>query len=152
LLVGEGAQKSALARAAQQVEGRIHFAGFVDQQTLPSYYSAADVLVLPSGMGETWGLVVNEAMAAGLAVVVSDLCGCAPDLVREEVNGYQFPCGDVAVLRERMHWFIANRSAIRAMGDASKCISGEFSLTAAAEGFERAARESDRRELLSSRG
>ena len=144
LFVGEGALKPALARAAQEVEGHILFAGFVDQQILPSYFSAADVLVLPSGMGETWGLVVNEAMASGLAVLVSDLCGCAPDLVHDGVNGYRFPCGDVPALRERMRWFIDHRGSARGLGDASKRIIEEFSLTAAAEGFERAARESDR--------
>lgn len=145
LFVGEGALKPALGSAAQKAKGRIHFAGFVDQQELPSYYAAADVLVLPSGMGETWGLVVNEAMAAGLAVLVSDLCGCAPDLVSEGVNGFRFPCADAPVLRERMLWFIDHRESVPKFGDASRRIVAEFSLAAAAEGFERAARETSRR-------
>ncbi len=65
-------------------------AGFVNQQELPSWYAAADTLVLPSDSRETWGLVVNEAMAAGLPVVVSDAAGCSLDLVREGENGFTY--------------------------------------------------------------
>jgi glycosyltransferase involved in cell wall biosynthesis len=68
---------------------------FVNQAELPSYYHAADVLVLPSEV-EPWGLVVNEAMAAGVLPVVSDRVGCGPDLVQG--LGEVYPCGDVAGL------------------------------------------------------
>ena len=53
------------------------FAGFRNQSELPRYLAAADVLVLPSDAGETWGLVVNEAMACGLPAIVSRAAGCA---------------------------------------------------------------------------
>ncbi|MDT3443977.1 MULTISPECIES: glycosyltransferase [unclassified Pseudofrankia] len=66
--------------------------GFVNQAELPSYYGLADVLALPSEH-ETWGLVVNEAMAAGALPVVSEAVGAAPDLV--EGLGHVFPIGDV---------------------------------------------------------
>jgi glycosyltransferase involved in cell wall biosynthesis len=71
--------------------------GFRNQTELPAVYAAADMLVLPSEQ-ETWGLVVNEAMACGLPVVVSDRVGCAPDMVEPGTTGEVFRCGDVAEL------------------------------------------------------
>ncbi len=59
---------------------RASFAGFLNQTQVSNAYVAADCLVLPSDYDETWGLVVNEAMASGLPCIISDRCGCAPDL------------------------------------------------------------------------
>jgi glycosyltransferase involved in cell wall biosynthesis len=70
------------------------FHGFVNQSELPAIYAAADVIIAPSV--ETWGLVVNEAMACGLPAVVSDAVGCGPDLVEEGRTGAVFPLGDTA--------------------------------------------------------
>ena len=64
----------------QQINVAIHFTGFVNQSEIAWHYLAVDILVLPSRqMGETWGLVANEAMQAGCAVIVSDEVGCAAD-------------------------------------------------------------------------
>jgi glycosyltransferase involved in cell wall biosynthesis len=60
------------------------FTGFLNQTEISRAYVAADCLVLPSDYRETWGLVVNEAMASGLPCIVSDACGCAEDLVEPE--------------------------------------------------------------------
>jgi glycosyltransferase involved in cell wall biosynthesis len=57
----------------------------------------SDALVLPSH-SEPWGLVVNEALSYGCPVVVSDICGCVPELVLEGITGYSYPCGDVPAL------------------------------------------------------
>ena len=76
------------------------FAGFLNQSELPAAYTAADVLVLPSDGGETWGLVVNEAMACGLPAIVSDAVGCAPDLIEEGKTGFTHPMGDSAALAQ----------------------------------------------------
>lgn len=84
LYVGSGELDAALRGDAAELESasgiRTVFAGFVNQAALPAHYLAADVLVLPSRrMGETWGLVVNEALQAGCAVAVSDAVGSARD-------------------------------------------------------------------------
>ena len=73
------------------------FAGFLNQTEICEAYVAADCLVLPSDYGETWGLVVNEAMATGLPCILSDRCGAAPDLAQGTRNRV-FPCGDVVKL------------------------------------------------------
>src|SRR4029079_5398559 len=76
----------------------VHFAGFLDERQLPCAYAAGDVFVLPSGLHETWGLVVNEAMNFGLPIVASDKVGCADDLVHEGKNGFVVCHQDVDAL------------------------------------------------------
>jgi glycosyltransferase involved in cell wall biosynthesis len=75
------------------------FAGFLNQTEISRAYVAADCLVLPSDHGETWGLVVNEALASGLPCLVSDACGCAEDLVGER---FSFPLGNVDALTRKL--------------------------------------------------
>ena len=76
VFLGSGVMMDELKRRAEQFAGSVIFAGFVNQLELPDYYLAADMLILPSRrMGETWGLVVNEALHAGCGVIVSDAVG-----------------------------------------------------------------------------
>jgi glycosyltransferase involved in cell wall biosynthesis len=70
-------------------------------------YADLDALVLPSGEYETWGLVVNEAMTGGIPAIVSDMVGCAPDLVQEDRTGYVFRSGDVAGLTRSIDRLVA---------------------------------------------
>jgi len=94
LMVGNGVLEGAL-KTRYHKHKNIHFLDFQNQLHMPSVYQAADVFVLPScGPGETWGLSVNEAMANGMAVIVSDKCGCAVDLAENGVNGYVFSAGN----------------------------------------------------------
>jgi glycosyltransferase involved in cell wall biosynthesis len=82
--------------AARHVELRM--LGFVNQSELPGLYASADVLALTSDASETWGLVVNEAMAAGLPAIVSQAAGSAPDMIEEGLTGFSYPCGDLSAL------------------------------------------------------
>ena len=74
------------------------FVGFLNQSEISRAYVAADCLVLPSDAKETWGLVVNEAMASGLPCIVSDACGCGEDLVKPIRPDLCYPVGDVNAL------------------------------------------------------
>ncbi len=74
------------------------FVGFLNQTEISQVYVAADVLILPSDAEETWGLVVNEALASGLQAIVSDACGCAEDLVVPLDTSLCYPMGDVTAL------------------------------------------------------
>jgi glycosyltransferase involved in cell wall biosynthesis len=116
---GSGELEPALRQAVQESELPTVFHGFVNQSALPAIYAAADVLVLPSDARETWGLVVNEAMACGLPAVVSDAVGCGPDLVEEGATGAVFGLGDTAGLANAIERTLAldpdlSRAAIRA--------------------------------------
>lgn len=99
LFVGSGALEEAVRAEARRVGVPAHFAGFKNQTELPAHYAASDLLVLPSE-SETWGLVVNEAMACGTPAVVSDAVGCAPDLIAEGRTGAVYPVGNAGALAD----------------------------------------------------
>lgn len=96
LLVGSGELEAEMRRAADRVADRVdaQFAGFARQAELPGHYLRARVMLFPT-LGDTWGVVANEACAAGLAVIVSPQAGVAGDLVRDGDNGRVLPL-DVA--------------------------------------------------------
>ena len=98
LLVGTGFLEEQCRSLARRLGVRVSWAGFLNQGEISRAYAAADCLALPSDAGETWGLVVNEAMATGLPCVVSDRVGCAPDLVTPSQTGEVVPLDDVAAL------------------------------------------------------
>lgn len=102
ILVGDGPRRPQLERYVQDenLDGVV-FAGFRQIEDLPAYYGNAGALILPSHK-DTWGLVVNEAMAAGLPVLVSRKAGCYADLVREGENGFTFHPGDADTLTALM--------------------------------------------------
>jgi glycosyltransferase involved in cell wall biosynthesis len=89
LLVGSGPEADSIERRAQSMRGAVALVGFKQLAELAQIYATAAALILPS-TSEPWGLVVNEAMAAGLPVLVSDRAGSASDLVFPGVNGYVF--------------------------------------------------------------
>jgi glycosyltransferase involved in cell wall biosynthesis len=97
VIVGSGADEPEARALAARLGARVRFAGFLNQGELGRAYAAADCLALPSDGRETWGLVVNEAMATGLPCVVSDRVGCAPDLITPQ-TGATFPLGNVGAL------------------------------------------------------
>jgi len=116
VIVGDGEERAALERRATQTGGsNIRFCGFRNQSELPRFFDIATVFVLPS-RDEPWGLIVNEVMNAGRAVIVSDDVGCQPDLVEDEVEGCVFPAGDVAALTDALRKVLATRETAAAMG------------------------------------
>jgi glycosyltransferase involved in cell wall biosynthesis len=86
LFAGSGVLENELRARCAALHVPASFAGFLNQTRVSEAYVAADGLALPSDFGETWGLVVNEAMASGLPCAVSDQCGCAEDLARSAPN------------------------------------------------------------------
>lgn len=102
VFVGSGELENSLRALAKELGVKAHFAGFKNQSELPLHYLSADALVLPSNAGETWGLVVNEAMACGLPAIVSDAVGCVPDLIDEHETGFSFPLENAHALMERL--------------------------------------------------
>jgi glycosyltransferase involved in cell wall biosynthesis len=99
----------------------VHFYGFRQIEENPIFYALASVFVLPS-VWEEWGLVVNEAMASGIPVIVSKKAGCAPDLIREGVNGFTFDPLDSRDLSLKMRQIVFDKEIISRMGIESRKI------------------------------
>jgi glycosyltransferase involved in cell wall biosynthesis len=120
VLVGEGPLGPELrARIPQAIQPRVQFAGFRPVAELPRFFAEADVFVLPS-RHDGWGVVVNQAIAAGMPVICSDAVGAAADLVVENENGHLFPAGDGERLTEVMASFVGQADKIDRFGRRSR--------------------------------
>ncbi|MEJ0030742.1 MAG: glycosyltransferase family 4 protein [Bacteroidota bacterium] len=122
VLAGDGELKDEIVKkiSSEGLNSFIEFPGFVQYPDLPRYLGQCLCLILPS-VSDQWGLVVNEAMASARPVLVSDQCGCAPDLVEDGKNGYTFDPLNVQQLADRL--MAIDRMSEKewlAMGDASK--------------------------------
>jgi 1,2-diacylglycerol 3-alpha-glucosyltransferase len=133
VLCGSGPMEEKLRRQARRLDPlRVHFCGFKQVDELPIFYGLASCLLFPS-LGDTWGLIVNEAMASGLPVLVSRACGCAPDLVRDGVNGFTFDPMDIEALARLMGQMSNGQVDLSAMGQASRRLIAHWGLETYAE-------------------
>jgi len=129
LFVGNGHLENELKQRGS-VSNNIHFMDFQNQSQMPVIYQACDLFCLPSiGPAETWGLAVNEAMACGKAILVSDKVGCAVDLVREHLNGAIFKAGDVADLTDKLKDLTADDALLKKYGEQSRLIIKDWNFT-----------------------
>jgi len=102
VLTGDGPEREQLAERSRKIEsGSVVLTGFLQRDDLPAVYALAEALVLPT-YSDTWGLVVNEAMACGLPVIVTRAAGCVTDLVGDGENGYVVGVGDAEGLSAAM--------------------------------------------------
>ena len=137
IVMGDGELRQSIEPDCRSTLGnRAVFTGFVNQSQIGHYYAAADCLVMPSTWGETWGLVVNEALQFGLPAIVSDRVGCHRDLIVPGETGFVFPAVDPNILCERIldakEMLKTSRSTV-----SEKCRQGvsHYSLNKAAEGI-----------------
>lgn len=121
------------------------FIGFKNQRELSAYYHAADLLILPSFTGETWGLVVNDALHHGLPCIVSDKTGCAPDLIVPGQTGEIFRTGDAADLCAAISKALSYTGSLEIRDRCRKHVS-RYSLEEAARGIARACSEITKKE------
>lgn len=135
LLLGEGPERLRLEQQIRtdHIEG-VTLCGFQQRDALPAYYGLAGAFIHPT-LKDTWGLVVNEAMATGLPVLVSDRAGCAPDLVFDGENGYTFEPEDIDEMARLMTWVAAPETNRDALGQRSLEIIDKWSPEAFAEGL-----------------
>jgi glycosyltransferase involved in cell wall biosynthesis len=136
-VVGSGPQEQELRAFCKQngLSGRVFFEGFRQQWELPRYYALADALVLPS-LREVWGLVLNEALAAGLYVLSSTKVGAAYDLLQTGWNGELFEPNSPEQLSHSIQRLVEQLDEIRQRRDAiSRHACQEFSIDRAAERF-----------------
>ena len=139
VLVGDGPQMKAIRDLASKIiyASDIYFPGLKNTSELPVYYAFAAAFVIASTR-EPWGLVVNEAMACGLPVIVSSRCGCVEDLVRHTENGFIFDPSEAGSLAESLTRFSSLSTEKReAMGKRSCELISAFSPGAWAEEINR---------------
>ncbi len=108
MVAGDGELRETMIEASTASHVRLHMLGFCNQSLMPAAYAASDCLALPSGGRETWGLVANEALACGRPIVVSDACGCAPDLAGDGLAGRRYKAGDVEALSDAIDAMITS--------------------------------------------
>jgi glycosyltransferase involved in cell wall biosynthesis len=131
MVAGSGTLEADLRGAAERAGVRLHLLGFRNQTEMPAAYAAADCLVLPSDGRETWGLVANEALACGRPIVVSNACGCAPDLAGDGSVGRTYPTGNAEALADAIGDLVAAPPSASAIA----ALSGAYSIEAAVAGI-----------------
>jgi glycosyltransferase involved in cell wall biosynthesis len=135
LMVGDGPLRAGCEAVVREMSVPIRFTGFLNQSQITRAYVASDALVLPSDGGETWGLVVNEAMACGRPCIVSDRVGCGPDLVVPQETGAIFPLGDVNALANSMLELARDPERTISMGLEARSRVRNYSVTTAVDGI-----------------
>lgn len=129
VLIGDGPETPQLKKITAESKAKIILLPFQDQETICQFYGLAECFVLPSIYGETWGNVVNEAMASGLPIMVSQECGCAETLVQNDYNGWKFDPYKQEQLAQLLVKFMSQPDSERKkMGDNSFKIISEWGL------------------------
>jgi glycosyltransferase involved in cell wall biosynthesis len=140
VVAGEGPERGGLERAAGELGVRARFLGDVDWARIVELYAAADVFALVSDR-EPWAVVVNEAAACGLPLVLSDHVGAAHDLLRDGENGVLVPAGDVEATTRALRDVTTDPGRRRAQGARSREIARDWGYGPSVDGFLTAVRE-----------
>ena len=138
VMVGDGVLRAALQarRAASAFRERIFIQSFASQAELPAYYALADLFVLPSQY-DTFGVVVNEAMASGLPVIATSRVGATGNLVQDYINGRVIPPGDAVQLAEAMLFMLADDARRSEMGELAWARIQQWTIEDAAQAFQK---------------
>src|ERR1700692_849675 len=139
VFAGDGLSKEELMQRAKQIRpGLVRFPGFAQRDDLANIYALAETFVLPTH-SDAWGLVVNEAMACGLPVIVTRVAGCSADLVEDGWNGYLVPPRDVEKLSTAINSIVRDPELKKIMGEHSIRRIQSYSPEACAAGLAAAA-------------
>jgi glycosyltransferase involved in cell wall biosynthesis len=136
LVVGDGELREELqARARGLGLEHVAFLGFLNQSEMPLAYVLGDLLCLLSDVPETWGLVVNEALACGRPVMVSSHCGCVPDLVEDKGTGWIVPPGNVVATSQALRDAVTHAARWPEMGRRGQAVVARHNFEAMAQGL-----------------
>lgn len=139
VFVGNGPARHELMRQASEIScGIVKFPGFVQREDMPFYYGLAEACLLPT-YSDPWGLVVNEAMACGLPIIITDVAGCVADLVEDQWNGLIVPSRRPSQLTAAMQRIADSSDARFAMGQRGRKRIIEYSPESCAAGIAQAA-------------
>lgn len=138
IFVGTGEEEDNLKNYVNTNKiNNIYFLSFLNQSELPKAFAISDIFVLPS-VNEQWGLIINEAMCASLPVIVSDVVGAVPDLLKEGINGYSFQAGNVEQLAEKLYLILSDNELRISMGKKSREIISKWSYNECIQGIQQA--------------
>lgn len=146
-LVGSGEGLDSLRSLAQKlhIENLVKFVGFKQKSDIPQHLARADCFLFPTGY-DIWGLVLVEAMAAGLPCIASIHAGVTHDLIKNGVTGFAMDFAETEKVAEKIHWILENPELSREIGkNASRFIAENASLAESASGFMKAIQEVYRR-------
>ena len=138
ILVGEGPDREKYESLCKYKKiPRVIFTGFKQQEELPEYYAVADIFVFPT-YTDPWGMVINEAMLAGLPVICSQAAGAAEDLVKRNENGFLHKPGDIKAMIEHISHLFEDRSLRENMGRRSREMISSYTPENMASGIKQA--------------
>lgn len=136
IFVGEGDLRSEMELYIQSHNiQKVILTGFINQDEISNFYVMGDVFVMCSGIGETWGLSVNEAMNFRLPVIVYDVVGCAEDLVDDNRNGKVIEYGNINQLADSIHYMCSDMKLKEEAGNASFEIVSRYSFESVYHGL-----------------
>lgn len=144
VLAGDGPERENLLRLGQRLGVSLSILGDVSEEELSGRYAAADAFALLS-VQETWGVVVNEAAASGLPLVLSDRVGAAYDLLRDGENGFLVPAEDAGAAAEALRKLAGDADLRRRMGERSRELVRDWGYEPSVENFLEAVREATSR-------
>jgi glycosyltransferase involved in cell wall biosynthesis len=144
VLAGDGPERENLLRLGQRLGVNLSIIGDVPEEKVSRQYAAADTFALLS-LQETWGVVVNEAAASGLPLVLSDRVGAAYDLLRDGENGFLVPAEDAGAAAEALRKLAADADLRRRMGERSRELVRDWGYEPSVENFLAAVREATSR-------
>lgn len=135
IILGDGEMRQQVEKKIEElnIEKFVYLVGFRQYNELPTFYAAAGAFILASTT-EQWGLVINEAMASGLPILVSNRVGCSKALISEAINGYTFDPYNIEDISNKMN-IIANCNHLKKMGGASQEIIFEWGTQRFAKGI-----------------
>ena len=135
VFMGDGVLRQPLEAYAREhgLSRGVRFTGFINQSEIPRHYAMSDVFVLPS-LYEPRGTVINEAMACGLPLIVTDRCGPIGDIVQDGDNAIVYPAGDAAALAAALDRVVAGNALRARMGERSREIIAGWSHARGVEG------------------
>src|SRR5439155_2268546 len=139
-LVGDGPERAPVEKLARNLGVRLHVSGDLPGREVAEAYAAGDVFALLSSR-ESWGVVVNEAAASGLPLVLSDRVGAAYDLLRDGENGFVVPADDAHAAAAALGRLVADAELRRRMGERSRELVRAWGYEASVESFLEAVRE-----------
>ena len=126
-IVGDEPTEEFLNWKERENLSNVHFIGFKGKEELSQYYRAADLFVLMT-REDVWGLVINEAMAMGLPIITTNMCGAGLELVRKNENGFIIPVNDAEALVEKIRFFMDHPEKMEKFGKRSLEIISDYTI------------------------